>query len=137
MLFVTRLLWLKIIGTALAAAFPMLLAPEWIYLSLGFPEQPTMLFVRLYGLSTLALLFGYYSGIEQVRRGQIPTGILRMGLVSNGGQGAAIVMAGAFGTFSTWGVLAQVMMWSLAAFILSIAMAILTVLLRRERPETS
>lgn len=120
---VILLLWIKIIGTALLAALPMLLTPEPAYRWLGFPEQP-MLFLRLYALSTIALLVGYYGGIEQARRGEFPRGVLRMGLVSNGGQGLAIVLFGAMGAFTAWGVLAQLMMWSVGLFVVGIAIAI-------------
>ncbi len=116
-----RLLWIKIIGTLLGAALPMLLVPYSLYLWLGFPEQETMIFLRLYGLSTLALLVGYYGGIEVARRGQLPLGVLRMGLVSNAGQGLAIVIAGIAGVYNEWGFLAQAMMWALGLFTLGIA----------------
>ncbi len=122
---VIRLLWIKIVGTALAAALPMLLTPAAVYKWLGFPPQPTLLFLRLYGLSTLALLAGYYGGIEQARRGEFPRGVLRMGLVSNGGQGLMLAAAGIAGVYADWGVMAQAMMWSLCLFILGIALAIL------------
>jgi len=128
---VIRLLWIKIVGTALGAALPMLLTPEPIYLWLGFPQQPTMLFLRLYGLSTTALLFGYYSGIQQARRGEFPAGILRMGLVSNGGQGLAIAAAGVAGAFAGWGWMAQAMMWGIGVFVLGIAAAIVLVMDQR------
>lgn len=127
---IVTLLWIKIVGTALGAALPMLATPEWLYAQLGFPPMPSMLFLRLYGLSTTALLVGYWGGIEQARRRVFPRGVLRMGLVSNGGQGLAIVAAGATGAFTSWGWVAQVMMWSLGAFILCIAAAI-AVTLRR------
>jgi hypothetical protein len=123
--YTVRLLWIKIVGTALAAALPMLLVPESLYLALGFPPQPTLLFLRLYGLSTLALLVGYYGGIVQLRRGEWPQGVMRMGLVSNGGQGLALLIAGLGGLYASWGVPAQLMMWALCGFILAIAMAIL------------
>ena len=128
---VIRLLWIKIIGTALAAALPMLLTPASVYEWLGFPPQPTMLFLRLYGLSTLALLAGYYGGIEQARRGEFPRGVLRMGLVSNGGQGLMLAAAGIAGTYAGWGGLAQALMWGLCLFILGIALAIATLLRQR------
>lgn len=130
---IIRLLWIKIIGTLLGAALPMLLVPYALYLWLGFPPQETMLFLRLYGLSTLALLVGYYGGIELARRGQYPLGTLRMGLVSNAGQGLAIVVAGLAGTFNGWGWMAQAMIWSLALFILGIA-AVIVLTLRRGAP---
>lgn len=128
---VIRLLWVKIIGTALAAALPMLLVPASLYEWLGFPPLPTMLFLRLYGLSTLALLVGYHGGILQARRGELPQGVLRMGLASNGGQGAALAIAGLSGVYDDWGLMAQAMMWGLCLFILGIAVAIM-VLLRRQ-----
>ncbi len=130
---IIRLLWIKIIGTLLGAALPMLLVPYSLYLWLGFPEQESMIFLRLYGLSTLALLVGYYGGIELARLGQFPLGALRMGLVSNAGQGLAIVTAGVAGVYNDWGFLAQAMMWALGLFILGIA-AFITRSLRGGRP---
>lgn len=127
---IIRLLWIKIIGTLLGAALPMLLVPYPLYLWLGFPAQETLIFLRLYGLSTLALLVGYHGGIALARQGQFPLGTLRMGLVSNAGQGLAIILAAAAGVFSGWGWMAEAMMISLALFILGIAAAILLVLHR-------
>jgi hypothetical protein len=121
---VIRLLWVKIAGTALAAALPMLLTPAAVYERLGFPPQETMLFLRLYGLSTLALLVGYHGGIVQARRGEFPRGVLHMGLVSNGGQGLMLAAAGIAGVYAGWGGPAQAMMWGLCLFILGIALAI-------------
>lgn len=128
---IERLLWIKIIGTAMFAALPMMLAPEELYRMLGFPDMPTMLFLRLYGFSTLALLFGYYGGIRLCRQGQFPKDVLRMGLVSNGTQGGALLIAGLIGTYAAWGVMAQLMMWGLAAFILAIAVVILVCMVHR------
>jgi hypothetical protein len=129
---IQTLLWIKIIGTAMFAALPMLLAPGWLYLSLGFPEMPTLLFLRLYGFSTLALLVGYYGGIRDCREGRYPINVLRMGLVSNGSQGGALLFAGIAGLYAGWGVPAQLLMWGLALFITGIALAILLTL--RLRP---
>jgi hypothetical protein len=128
---IIRLLWIKIIGTGLGAALPVLLVPASVYLWLGFPPQATMVFLRLYGLSTIALLVGYYGGIEQVRRGEFPAGVLRMGLVSNGGQGLLMAAAGLAGTYSAWGWMAQTMMWFLCVFVLGIASMIVLFLNNR------
>lgn len=125
---IIRLLWIKITGTLLGAALPMLLVPYPLYLWLGFPAQDTLIFLRLYGLSTLALLVGYHGGIELARRGQYPLGTLRMGLVSNAGQGLAIVIAGLAGVYDDWGLMAQGMMWALGLFILGIAAVIVLTL---------
>lgn len=127
---IIMLLWVKIIGTLVGAALPMLFLSYPLFRWLGFPEQDSMLFLRLYGLSTSALLVGYYGGIEMARRGEFPIGVLRMGLVSNGGQGLALVIAGMMGVYDHWGWMAQAMMWSLGAFILMIAAAILLALKR-------
>lgn len=124
------LLWVKIIGTLVGAALPMLLLSHPLYRALGFPEQDSLLFLRLYGLSTMALLVGYYGGIEMARRGEFPRGVLRMGLVSNGGQGLMLLGAGLLGAYAHWGLPAQLMMWTLAGFILLIAAAITRTLLR-------
>ena len=130
---VIALLWIKIVGTLLFAALPLLLVPEPLYLWLGFPPQPTLLFLRLYGLSTLALLVGYHGGIELARAGQFPRGVLRMGLVSNGGQGLAILIAGVAGTCASWGWMAQAMIYGLGLFILAIAAAIVVLQRRHAR----
>lgn len=122
------LLWVKIIGTLVGAVLPMLLVTHPLYRALGFPEQDSLLFLRLYGLSTMALLVGYFGGIEQARRGELPRGVLRMGLASNGGQGLTLVGAGLLGAYDGWGAPAQFMMWALGLFIVLIAVAVARVL---------
>ena len=121
---VIRLLWVKIVGTAVLASIPLLFTPPWLMEALGFPHFETTIFLRLLGLSTTALLVGYYGGIEQARRGEWPRAVLRMGLVSNGGQGGLIALAAGTGAFSGWGWPAQAMIVSTGVFVLAIAAAI-------------
>ena len=128
---VVRLLWVKIVGTAVLASVPLLFTPPWLMEALGFPRFESTIFLRLLGLSTTALLVGYYGGIEQARRGEWPSAVLRMGLVSNAGQGGLIVLAAASGALSGWGWPAQALLLSTGVFVLAIAAAI--VALQRQR----
>lgn len=124
---VIAVLWVKILGTLVLASAPMLFTPAWMMEALGFPRMETTVFIRLLGLSTTALLVGYYGGIEQARRGEWPGAVLRMGLVSNASQGACIMFAAAAGAFASWGLPARALMLTTGAFVLGIAATIVVV----------
>lgn len=84
------LLWIKIIGTLIPVALPLLLFPKaFIDQRSGFEASDISLY-RLYGMAVLALLVGYFGGIVQVWSGIYPAGVIAMGFVSN--LGAFVVM---------------------------------------------
>lgn len=88
------LLWIKIIGTLLPVALPLLLlSPERINQTSGFEVSDPALY-RLYGMAVLALLVGYAGGYVQVLQGQYPIGIIAMGFASNAGAFLILLMTG-------------------------------------------
>ena len=73
----------KIAVTLIGVALPCLLAsPEQIRAWTGLRAEAVVL--RLYGAAMSALLVGYGFGLYDALNGWIPTGILLMGIVSNG-----------------------------------------------------
>ena len=85
------LLLVKIIGTFISVAAPLLILPKAaIDRASRFAPSDGALY-RLYGVAVLALLVGYSGGILQVANGEYPVTIVAMGLVSN--LGAVLVIA--------------------------------------------
>ncbi|MEM1378361.1 MAG: hypothetical protein AAGG69_13330 [Pseudomonadota bacterium] len=62
----------------------------------GINAETSYLF-RLYGVAILSLLVGYAGGIWQASQGVFPTGIIIMGIVSNGGATLALLLTGTAG----------------------------------------
>lgn len=88
------LLSFKIGVTAATAVLPMLLLPApRVAQRLGI-EPSAVGYVRLYGVALLALLVGYAHGLVMLADGLFPTGVVWMGLVSNGGAAFALVTTG-------------------------------------------
>lgn len=88
------LLWIKIIGTLLPVALPLLLLPpERINQTSGFEVSDPALY-RLYGMAVLALLVGYSGGYVQVLQGEYPIGVIAMGFASNAGAFLILLMTG-------------------------------------------
>jgi len=96
MTWISLLLIVKIVITALIVALPFLLLPN------SFLEKFTSIktndpgFFRLYGIAITALLVGYAFGIPLAENGQFPWGVTYMGTISNAGA-AVILMAYAKG----------------------------------------
>ena len=104
----------KIALTILFWCAPLLLFPASLLEALGFPEQPTYLFVRLLGWAYVALCVGYGFGLRASLEGTRAAGPIWAGIVSNGGACAILCIFGIAGAWSTWSVLAQVLVWSSA-----------------------
>lgn len=103
----------KISVTGLLVGLPMLLLPRaHILKRLGIAEA-AIPYIRLYGLAILALLVGYASAFSGFVGTTFPTGIVLMGIVSNGGG---------FLTMLVTGLAAKQRM--LAIFLLSIAVSL-------------
>lgn len=84
------LLLIKIVGTLVPVALPMLLFSKARFDELsGFGPSDLVLY-RVYGMAVLALLVGYSGGLLQVRAGVFPHGVLAMGFVSNAGAAALL-----------------------------------------------
>lgn len=84
----------KIAVTALAVVGPALLArAQTLAERFGMPIEAAAL-ARLYGVALLALLVGYGGGLLAAERGEFPTTIVAMGIVSNAGATLGLVLTG-------------------------------------------
>lgn len=89
-------LGVKIAATGLFGALPLLAFPRDRVMQLLDVNENAVAYLRLYGVSILALLVGYASGFSFIVGAALPTGILCMGIVSNGFACAALLMTGAY-----------------------------------------
>lgn len=105
----------KISATILFWCIPLLLFPASILEAIGFPAQPSYLFVRMLGWAYLALCVGYAFGLEASLRGQRAAGPIWVGIVSNGGACLFLASFGLAGAWSTWGGFVQFVLWSSTA----------------------
>ncbi|WP_109355486.1 hypothetical protein [Sphingorhabdus sp. EL138] len=101
----TLLLVFKIIFSLGTLVLPFLILPaDRVADMLG--TEPMPLLYKLYGVGISAILVGYASAIPAAQRGELPSGILLMGLVSNAGgaltlfafqvEGVAAILGGVF-----------------------------------------
>ena len=102
----------KIVATLVFWCVPLLFFPNDVLAMLGFPEQPTYVFVRLLGWAYLALCVGYAFGLRASLRGERLAGPIWVGIVSNGGASALLLFFGRSGSWTDWGALAQALMWA-------------------------
>lgn len=94
----TLLLVAKIVVTLVTVVIPFLLLPPDRVAEMTGAGVPSPSLYRLYGVAVLALLVGYAPGIPAAQKGELPRGILLMGLVSNAGATATLFAFGAQGT---------------------------------------
>lgn len=88
------LLVFKIGVTLIAVAGPFLFASQaFIDRIFGVEAGPGPVY-RLYGMAMLALVVAYTGGLIQVLDGNLPVGILIMGIVSNLGAAAVLFITG-------------------------------------------
>lgn len=88
------LLTIKIGLTAVTAVLPMMLLPASVITRRLGIEPAAVGYIRLYGVALTALLVGYAGGLVTLADGVFPTGVVWMGLVSNGGAAIALVVTG-------------------------------------------
>lgn len=91
---ISILLWVKIIGTLIPVALPLLFLPIATVNRLSGFEASDPALYRLYGAAVLALLVGYAGGYFQVQDGVFPVGVVAMGFVSNAGACAVLLLTG-------------------------------------------
>lgn len=107
----TTVLAAKIVVTLICWVFPLLFFPvEW-FLALGFPCPEPLLFLRLLGVSYLSLSLGYAFGLRVTLRGEYPGSTVWVGILSNGGSFAVLLVAGLASDWKSWGTAAQAAMW--------------------------
>ncbi|MEM1396014.1 MAG: hypothetical protein AAGH38_01015 [Pseudomonadota bacterium] len=88
------LLVLKIGVTLLAVSGPFLLLPKTTIDALsGYGGTPKVLY-RLYGMAVTALLVGYGGGLYVALNGDMPWGVIAMGITSNAGATGVLIITG-------------------------------------------
>lgn len=85
----------KILGTGLFVAFPLLLLPGQHVKRALKVDTTALPYLRLYGVAILALLVGYSFGFSSIAGPEFPLGIVCMGIVSNGMGFVTLVVTGA------------------------------------------
>ena len=105
------ILIVKIAITAILWGGPLLLLPSSLLSRIGFPLPEPQLFLRLLGVAYWALLAGYVFGLRVSLQGGYPAEAIWVGIISNGGAFILLTAGAIRGIWSSWGVLAQVVMW--------------------------
>lgn len=96
MTYLSLLLIIKIAVTFLIVALPFFIfSKEKIDKIFGVKDGSLAVY-RLYGVAVLALLFGYGGGLWQISQGAFPTGVIIMGIVSNGGATLVQMFTGSY-----------------------------------------
>ncbi len=101
----------KIVFTVVLWCLPLLFFPESLLIKLGLPEPSSMLFLRLLGMAYVALVVGYCFGLRKTLKGERPTDVVWVGIVSNGGACLLLLSYGLLGAWQTWGFPATILMW--------------------------
>lgn len=105
----------KIAATVAFWCVPLILFPAAVLEGLGFPSQPSYMFVRMLGWAYLALCVGYTFGLRASLQGQYSAGPVWVGIVSNGGACAYLAYFGVSGEWAAWGGFVQFVLWSSVA----------------------
>jgi hypothetical protein len=115
----------KIAITGIFWCIPLLAFPSTWFVALGMPAPEPLMFVRLLGAAYLALLVGYYMGLQGIASGESPMPVINMGLASNGMACLVLTYFGATSSWSSWGAGAQGFMWLSALGALGITLSLL------------
>lgn len=126
----------KIAATVIFWCAPLLLLPSGALEELGFPKQPSYMFVRLLGWAYLALCVSYYFGLHSSLSGKPPTGAIWVGIVSNGGAFLYLLYYGVSGTWVHWGGPVQLVTWSSTAATALITLSLYVFGVRGGKPTT-
>lgn len=102
----------KITATVIFWCIPLIFFPAGLLETLGFPVQPSYMFVRMLGWAYLALCVGYAFGLSASMRGQRAPVPVWVGIVSNAGACAYLAYFGLSGEWSRWGGSVQFVLWS-------------------------
>lgn len=94
MTYFSLLLLGKIAGSLVLFVLPMLVLPQARLDRLLGQTSSSPAMYRLYGTAVLALLVAYAWGIVMAERGEMPWGIVAMGIVSNAGGLLVMVVTG-------------------------------------------
>ena len=102
----------KIAATVTFWCVPLIFFPSAVLGVLGFPAQPSYMFVRMLGWAYFALCVGYGFGLRASLRGQRLPGPIWVGIVSNGGACLYLAYYGSTGEWASWGPFVQFVLWS-------------------------
>jgi hypothetical protein len=103
----------KIAATVLFWCVPLLLLPSSMLIELGFPAQSKdLMFVRMLGWAYLALCIGYAFGLKASLLGKRALGPIWVGIVSNGGACALLLLFGLSASWHDMVSLVQFIFWS-------------------------
>lgn len=120
----------KIVITAVFWCLPLLFFPASWFSALGAVAPEPIVFARLLGAAYLALLVGYYGGLQSIKKGEVPLQSMHMGIASNGMAAVLLAYFGATGAWTNWGLGATIFMWVSAAGALSITASLVRFRLR-------
>ena len=102
----------KILATVLLWCTPIILLPNSVLEMSGVPEtQSSWMFVRMLGWAYLSLCVGYYFALEEAIVGQKLKGAIWAGVVSNGGACIFLAYYGISGTWSSWHIVVNIILW--------------------------
>ena len=105
----------KIVATIAFWSAPLILLPGATLAALGFPEQPSYMFVKMLGWAYVALCVGYWFGLRASLAGKRLMPPIYVGIVSNGGACLYLLWYGLSGTWQDWGAFIQFVGWSSVA----------------------
>lgn len=110
----SKVLIFKIAATVVVWCVPLILFPSSWLTALGFPEQPSYMFVRMLGWAYLALCVGYAFGLQAALQGRRLLGPIWVGIVSNGGACLYLCFYGLSGAWADWAWVLQLVAWGSA-----------------------
>lgn len=112
-----RVLAMKIGITIVLWFLPLLFCPiRFLHETIGFPDQPDPIFIRLLGTAYGSLLVCYAFGLADAFYGRYPRTAIWTGIASNSAAFLLLVIGAIRGDWSTWKSPARIIMWiSLAA----------------------
>jgi hypothetical protein len=90
---------------------PFIVLPSSTLEEHGFPPQPDYIFVRLLGVSYLALCIGYVFGLRASLRGERLASAIWVGIVSNGGACLCLAYFGFGGAWLGYRDVVQFALW--------------------------
>ena len=102
----------KIALTIILWAIPTLFFSTPMLKALGFEVPHPRVFLTLYGMACVSLTVGYVLGLRSLQlHGTYPTDTIAVGIVSNGGSCAILIVAALRSVWKEWGIFARVFMW--------------------------
>jgi hypothetical protein len=125
MLSLPRIIKFKILCTILFWCLPLLVFPPAWFSRVGLPIPEPMVLIRLLGAAYLSLTVGYVLGLRELQHGRPATQTVRIGIFSNGLACAILIYYGLTGTWSTWSIQGQFIMWSSVILTLFITVSLI------------